>query len=123
MIKADVFWACWVAVFGTGAAFGLGYSSRAARDKRHATIDAPTNGTARYCRDCRFCFAPRNGPFGIKRDYSMARCLHPTSVRNQGNLLAAGQYDPDNAQYCSLVRDRSSEEMCGPEGRHWEAAS
>jgi hypothetical protein len=111
-LGAIAFWGGWFIAFAT----------RDWRHRRRAIIDAPASPTLRFCRDCRWASPQPSGFFGTP-DYTHAWCMHPTSLLSTGNFLASGQYSPDNAQYCSVMRTRisiSGGDACGETGMHWQ---
>jgi hypothetical protein len=91
--------------------------SREKRHERRVTIIVPDDDTNKFCRDCRWV-APRYPTFG-RRNFSSAKCMHPTSVKSQGTFLATGQYEPDNQYYCTVMRESRDEQCCGEAGIHW----
>jgi len=97
-----------------------------------------TTDQARFCRDCRNFLPQRIAPFGIRRGIGMARCQHPTAMRDVSDFLVRGYLHEDNMGYASIQRGRcdtalrflpaeSLDELeiteptaCGPQGRYWE---
>jgi hypothetical protein len=120
MSGINVFLGVLIAVYAFGAGWFIAFFSRGWWHQRHAIIDATASPTLRFCRDCRWASAPPGGFFGTARDFSQAKCMHPSSVRSSGDFLATGRYSPDNAHYCSVVRQHSGPDNCGETGMHWE---
>jgi len=118
-MSKDTFWTVWLGALATFMGAWTGYCFRGSDWKRRATLPAEASDK-RFCRDCRWLTAEPTGLFG-RPDYTFARCMHPTSIRNEGEVLVSGQYTPDNQHYCATVRKSTyGTECCGPDGTHWE---
>ena len=119
MISETTYLTVLLGLYALGAGLAIGAGTRPWRDKRRATIAAPTDSTTKFCRDCRWAFAEPKGLFGEARDWAFAKCLHPTSIRSAGTFLATGEHSPDNANYCSIVRDHGGKDQCGATAVHF----
>ena len=109
-----------IAIYALGIGWFAAFASRNWRHKRHATINAPADSATKFCRDCRWAFAPPTGFFGRTINFAQAKCMHPTSLRSAGEFLVSGIYSPDNAHYCSSVREHGGREQCGRQAIHWQ---
>jgi len=70
------------------------------------------------CKDCRWIKLPAPGDDVPVSVYTVL-CLHPTSVWQPNPDRVFG--DPRPAEQLPCHEARQSNELCGPEGKYWEA--
>ena len=73
---------------------------------------------AKLCKDCRWIRLPQrdgDGPVSVFR----VTCLHPTSAWQPSPDMVFGNPRPLEPLPCHEVRQ--THELCGPEGKYWEA--
>jgi hypothetical protein len=108
-------WNCLIAFYAVlfGGFAGHGWRTSKAGQRQRFAVAARAG---HFCRECRWATPDVN--YGrVAENWTIARCMHPTSRTVPARWLVSGEDRPQDMDFCEHARGHG---RCGPHGRFWE---